>query len=1051
MFTLKTAITLRVALIALMAFFCINSNAQCLNADFSEGNFNNWQGRTGSCCPINTPTNGIVAGRHTIMTGAGMDPNTCNNVPVVSPGSTFSARLGNSGTGSQAEKLLYTFTVTPQSSLIIYKYAVVLQNPSAHAISEQPRFEVQVRLANGAPIPCTYYQVAATSNLPGFQNCNGVVYKNWTTVGVDVAAYVGQTVTLEFATGDCDLGAHYGYAYVEAYCSPLQIDARYCLNNSQGVLTAPTGFSYLWSTGETTQSITINNPAQGQLVSCTITSVTGCTATLNTVLSPSEATANFTNTNNCMGNATFSNTSVMINGSVGGYLWDFGDGTTDTTTNPVHTYTSPGNYTITLIAENDIGCTDTISYPVSIFPTPVAAFATTANVCLGQATTLTDQSTMQQGNINQWTWDLGDGSAPVNSQNGTYIYPDTGAYTVTLIVSDGGNCPDTTTQQVNVKAPPVAAFATADVCLGAACTFTDQSVTGWGNITYSWNFGDGTGTSSAQSPTYTYGNTGSFGPTLIITQTGPNISCSDTVLMPVNIYAVPAAAFTSDQYLCLGEETAFTNTTTISTGEPMNYAWDFGDTNTSTQTSPTHTYANYGAFTATLIVTTDKGCADTVSAPQNIYPIPSASITPNNVTGCQPLDVNFTGQGSVAQGNITGYNWGFGNGNTSTAQNPATQFANAGFYNTILVVESGDANNTCYDTAYSIVEVYPVPVAAFNTTDNCFSVNTQFTDVSTVSSGWIQDFAWDFGDGTGTSTNQNPTYLYNAAGVYNIDLIVTTNHGCADTITQPVEIFELPAISFTAVDTAGCAPIVIQFVDQATVNGGTVVSWLWDFGDGNISTDQHPVHTYENSGDYTVTLQVTTNQGCTDSVQYINYIISHPLPVAQFIAQPMMLDELNASNVGIEITNQSQGATVYDWTLGDGNTSNDFEPQVTYANAGTYTITLHVENQWGCVDQISENIVVNPVFTFYVPTAFTPNSDHKNESFGGVGTNIAVYQMNIFNRWGERIFTSFDMDHRWDGSINNSRVQDEVYIYDCRIVDIMGGEHIYRGTVTLIK
>ncbi|UPT65222.1 MAG: hypothetical protein M0D57_11635 [Sphingobacteriales bacterium JAD_PAG50586_3] len=107
--------SLAVAFILLLG---LSAQAQCPNADFESGNFTNWQGRTGTCCPITTPGNGIVAGRHTIMTGAGIDPNSCGQVPVVAPGSTFSARLGNAGSGSQAERLIYTFNVTPKATLL---------------------------------------------------------------------------------------------------------------------------------------------------------------------------------------------------------------------------------------------------------------------------------------------------------------------------------------------------------------------------------------------------------------------------------------------------------------------------------------------------------------------------------------------------------------------------------------------------------------------------------------------------------------------------------------------------------------------------------------------------------------------------------------------------------------------------------------------------------------------------------------------------------------------------------------------------------------------
>jgi gliding motility-associated-like protein len=1193
--------------------------AQCPNADFEMGNFTNWQGRTGTCCPINTPTNGIVAGRHTIMTGAGIDPNSCGQVPVVAPGSTFSARLGNSGTGSQAERLLYTFNVTAQSNLIIYKYAVIMESPGDHSAAEQPRFEVRVRDQNGNTIPCTFYQIAAGGNnpTPGFANCGNWRYKTWTTVGVDVTAYIGQNVTVDFATGDCDLGAHAGYAYIDADCAPLQIDARYCLGSNQAQLDAPIGFaSYLWNTGATTPSITINNPVQGQQYSCTITSVTGCQATLTATLNPTNPNPAFNVVSNCMGNATFANTSTFINGTVGGYSWNFGDGTpNDTATNPVHVYNAPGNYNVTLIATSDLGCSDTLTQQVLIAATPTAAF-TVNNVCDGQTVNLVDQSTMAQGTINQWNWNLGNGTT-LNTQNGSYVYPDTGSYTVTLIVSENGQCPDTLTRTVIIKENPVAAMSTIEVCQGAPNVFTNTSTTYWGNIAYNWSFGQNGATSNIQAPTYTYTAPGTYNAQLIVIQTNTTHTCSDTVTVPVDVFAVPVAAFTTPQYYCLGEPTVFTNNSTVTPNEPLIYAWNFGDNTTSGVTAPTHTYANFGTYTAQLIVTTNNACADTVTldqyiysvpvagvtpdvtngcepvtvnyngvstvasgnilgwtwdmgnstsdnvqnptetynngnynvqviveagdanhscydtanfiidvyavpvaaftsdqylclgtatdftnqsnistneqlfyawdfgdtnssaiqdpshtygnfgtfnaqlivttnnacadtatAPQNIYAIPTAGIVPDNATGCEPLTVNYTGQGNVGLGAITAYNWDLGNGTTSALQNPTKIYPTANTYNVSLIVEAGDVNNYCYDTTTTTITVYPMPVADFSTVNACLGDQVQFNNLSTVSSGIIQLYAWDFGDNLGVSAQSDPAYLYGTEGNYNVTLTVTTDHGCTHDTTKALDIYPPPIIDFTSDINSGCAPLTVNFTDLTVLSSGNISIWRWDFGDGNTSTQQNPTHAYDSAGTYTVTLQVTTNFGCTDIFTFTNMITVYPNPIAAFTAQPNPTTEFDPI---VYFTDQSWGATVWDWNFGNGDSSDTQDPRIIYDTPGNYIVTLYVENQYGCTDTVSGEIIISPEYTFYVPNAFTPNGDGLNDSFGGTGTNIKYYEMYIFNRWGEKIYTSYDMTNRWDGYVGKEKVQDEVYVYLINIVDIFDNPHDYRGTVTMIR
>lgn len=1018
----------------------------CFNADFETGTFATWQGGTGSCCPISVAGNAFNA---TIMTGAGLDPVT-NAFPVVAPGSNFSARLGDSNTGAAAERLRYDFVVTPQSSLIIYKYAVVLEDPG-HSDSEQPRFDAQVRTQNGQPIPCTFYEVAAGNNIPGFQNCcGGVVYKPWTTVGVDVSAYIGQTVVLEFRTGDCSLGGHYGYAYVDAECGPLEIEANYCVGTNSATLTAPIGFTYLWNTGQTSQTITINNPVLGTAYSCVLTSVTGCTATLNTILQPSSVTAGFTSGNACSNNATFNNTSVVQNGSIGSYSWNFGDGSpADTATNPVHAFPGPGTYNVTLTATSANGCTDQVTNPITVLSSPTANFTFT-NPCQGQSITLTDASTLPTGTLNGWQWNLGNGTPIITTQNGSYVYPDTGVYNVSLIVTNNGQCPDTVTQQVRVRPIPTAAFTTTEVCLGLPNVFTNNSVTNWGNVTYGWSFGQGGATSTQQAPTYTYTAAGTYNAQLIVISTDANHTCADTTTVPVDVFGVPVASFTADQFVCLGTPVDFTNTSTITPAQTVNYAWDFGNgIGTSTIQNPTFNYPIDGAFTVQLIATTLNNCADTVTAPQNIYAVPVAAFTPDVTQGCEPLTVNFADGSTVASGAIIGWSWDFGNG-TSTTASPQNIFVTPGTYTATLIVESGDANNSCFDQTTATITVHPVPVADFTTSSACLGDPISFTNLSTVSSGSIVANDWDFGDALGTSNQQNPIYNYPNAGSYTVNLGITTDNGCTDSINVTVDIFPPPVIDFVGDNLNDCAPLLVNFTDLTTVANGAIVAWRWDFGDGiGSSTLQNPTYIYTEPGTYSVTLQVTTNFGCVETFTLNNYITVNPSPVANFVASP---NPTTIFDPIIQLTDLSLGTPVqWLWNIEDQGIITDQNPRVTYQSPGEYDVVLIVENQFGCQDTAVGTIIVNPQFTFYIPNTVTPNNDGQNDEFFGAGIGIKTYKMYIFNRWGERIFTTENPGVHWDCTFNGTRVLSDVYVYRFDLEDIFGGQHTYRGKVSVLR
>lgn len=365
-------------LLPLILFFLITivvfSQESCYNIDFETGTLIGWEGGTGVCCPIDVLNFGIVRNRHTIMKGKGVDKNTCDKITVVAPGGSFSARLGNDSTGKEVETLSYNLNITEENALFIYKYAVVLQDPG-HKPEDQPYFKVSVFNENRELIDplCGSYSVSATSNLPGFEKCatNNVVYKDWTTVGLNLSSYIGQNIIVEFETGDCALGGHFGYAYVEAYCSSLKINSSYCTDAKGANLSAPIGFSYLWGTGETTQTIKINNPIDGTKYTCELTSATGCKVDISTILKLQDPIINFEVSNNCdKKEVAFKNTTLYNDNTLNSYHWGFGDGTTSAEENPKHQFSSIGNYNVTFSFSNTLGCKYSTSHSVRINSAP---------------------------------------------------------------------------------------------------------------------------------------------------------------------------------------------------------------------------------------------------------------------------------------------------------------------------------------------------------------------------------------------------------------------------------------------------------------------------------------------------------------------------------------------------------------------------------------------------------------------------------------------------------------------------------------------------------
>lgn len=1020
---------------ALLSTFGQNN---CPNADFSMNSFANWQGRTGNCCPINMPTVGIVAGRHTIMTGAGTDPVTGGGLPVVCPGYTFSARLGNNGTGAQAEGLSYTINVATDSSnaLFLYSYAVVLEDPG-HTPAQQPRFELQVRDAFGNIIPCTFYQVAAAAGIPGFQNFGSVRWKPWEQVGVDLSPFAGTTVTIEARTGDCSLSGHFGYAYLVAECRPMRLDVAYCRGANSASVTAPAGFaSYQWSDGSTAQVLNIPNPTPGQLVTCTLTSASGCLAYLQARINQTEITPAFADTSDCNGVITFTDLSTVINGTNVAWEWDFGDGTTSTAQSPVHTYPAGGNYTVQVVVESNQGCRDSVSHPVYARQSPVAAF-NTPNVCsfdrtfnntsvanntftsiswdFGNGTTsnavspqvnytdpsvsglgwnynvqlivenqdncadtaaqtitlwdtplagytftadcnqgvqFANTSAIDDGTALAYNWDFGDGNAS-GAVSPSPVYAAGGDYVVQLIATSANGCADTIQQNVHVRQSPVAAFNAPSAC-GFDRIFTNTSTPNNSFNSFAWDFGNGA-TASTQNANYTYPDPSVSGlgwnyNVQLIVENQDN--CFDTLVQAITLLDIPSAGYTFTANC--DQSVQFANTSSIDDGSALSYDWSFGDGNTSQLTSPFPVYAAGGTYSVELIVNSATGCADTVV--QNVYvrQSPVASFSAPSACGYNRTFTNT----SVANTSFNSFAWDFGDGNTAATSNANYTYADpvvSGLgwnYTVQLIVENQD---NCFDTATQNIVLWDVPVSAFQIpVQACVNQQVPYTDASSVNNAIISSWAWDFGDSNGSALT-SPVHGYAAAGNYTVELIVTDSNGCADTSTQSIPVYNNPVAQFPI--PAACG-INVQYSDSSLLNGGAPLqTWAWNFGDGNSSATQHPLHVYANTGVFNVQLSVTNTNGCSDTL--LQSVTVHELPVAGFTFNPVCrYQTVNFNNTS---TTSIDPITAYSWSMHDGSTYATSGTAHTYNTDGSFPVTLVVTTAFGCTDTVTQNVTIYPL------------------------------------------------------------------------------------------
>jgi gliding motility-associated-like protein len=907
--------------------------------------------------------------------------------------------------------------------------------------------------------------------------------------------------------------------------------------------TASSTYSWSPSLGLSNAGIVnpIATPSASEWFVVTVMSPNGCIGvdsvlvTIYNVPVPS-----FTMADVCLNEAsTFTNTSTVAGSVISSTSWNFGDASATVAT-PIanHTYATDGSYEVVLTVTSAQGCVDSISQTTVIYPLPIADF-TAQSDCADRMIAFNENASVSSGAIVSWNWDFGNTQTSILQIPVGISYPVSATYNVQLEVATAFGCLHDTTIAIDIYPNPTAAFTVQDVCLLLDNAFTNASISA-GNypiVAYDWTFENGQ-TSSLQDPTSTFVAPGQYFATLLVTD---SLGCQDEVtLNTVVVHPLPVVDF-SAPISCLGDATVFTNNSTILSGTLTGYAWNFGDGNSSNSASSFNTYASDSTYSVQLIATSDQGCVDSATQNISIGPIPVADFQFSD--DCLDKLIGFTDNSTVASGSIIGWGWDFGNSTTSTVQNPTPQqYLTDGIFQVQLVVIS-DLGCT-HDTTMNI-EIYPMPIVSFSWDSVCFGIPNQFTDLSLANgaypidtyawqfsdgqtstianpqvifpsagqysatlsvtttmgclssatngnaaiypipvaqfsnaiknclndSTYFQDLstvqnlfndvvvtqAWDFADGT-LSSQENPVHMYATDGFFPVQLSVITDKGCVDTLIQNVEIFPLPAVAFTSDVQEGCQPLEVQFIDQTIIAPPySLAQWQWNFDIGTDSaTAQFPINTFydENiapldSGLYDISLQVTSGNGCVASLASNNFIVTHPKPTAFFDANPNLVD---MNNPRIQFTDLSSiNVNYWDWDFGDGNSTNITNPQHIYGDTGTYPVVLLVSTPFGCLDTAVYEVVVKPTFTFYIPNTFTPNNEGHNETFYGQGTGISAYSMMIFDRWGEMIFESNDIDYHWDGSVDGHQVQQGVYVYVFAVTDWDGEIHHFNGHVNLMR
>ncbi len=770
------------------------------------------------------------------------------------------------------------------------------------------------------------------------------------------------------------------------------------------------GYTYSWSpSGGTGSSAT--NLAAGAYV-CTITDTQGCTTTQSfTITSPTALTLATSSAPSLCGSPNGSAT-VVPSGGTGPYTysWSPSGGIGATESGLLN-----GAYVVTVTDAN--GCTSTATVNVAGASTPTATVTASTNIlCFGN---MTGSATVTPAGGNgpyTYSWSPGGGTAATENSLGA------GTYTVTITDLDGCTATDT----VTLTEPPVltSAVTSIDILCNGNPTGSATMTTAGGNpaYTYAWSPSGGTANTANALTAQSY--------TCIATDAN---GCTTSVSVTITEPPLLTTASSQVDELCSGGNNGSATVTPAGGSGAYTYSW-------SPSGGSSATAASIFAGSYTCTITDANGCTltQTFQITEPVTVVATAGAT----TSVDCFGAS-TGSAAVNQSGGVGpysYTWS----PNATTTNSATNVA-AGNYSVTVT----DANG-CSSTVVVTVTEPPLLTMQVIAAPSVICNGQQVT-LTAAPGGGVAAYqvGWLPGSLVGLTQNVSPT----STTTYTV--LVTDANGCAATTTSLVTVNPVPQADFTSNVVDGCEPVCVNFSDASIIaSPGVITAWDWDFGDGNLSTIQNPTHCYTTSGIYTVILTAKSADGCTHTLTMTNYISVYLNPVAAFSASPQPTTIFNSQ---IYFTDSSSNATGWSWSFGDVANSGSLlqNPNFTYGAPECYTVLLTVTTPNGCEDTVSHPVCLDPDVAVYVPNSFTPDGNGSNEVFLPIGTGLdpAKYQLWIFDRWGNQLFTTTDINTGWDGKVqgHNEVCQVDTYVYRIHAWDLSGNPHSLIGAVHLIR
>ena len=887
------------------------------NIDFEDGNYGYWKFYTGSCCPINTPTlSGAVNNRHVLTSGASVDP--FGGFPVVAPGGgNYSIKLGNTATGAQAERARYYVHVPAgvNNYSLVYKYAVVFQDPS-HTPSQQPRFEVKAfDSSTNTQIPCANFSYVASSNLPGFSLSTAgyqIWYKPWTTASLNLSGYAGKTVIVEFSTGDCLQGAHFGYGYLDLSCSLFEVVSVNCQGAPTTTLNAPPGFqTYTWwnynfsAIVATGQNVSISTPPTSTQYHVILSPFSGygCLDTLTTTVNvASLALTGSPDTTVCTGGSVQLNTGAVSNSAMINYSWTPSVGLDcSNCASPVASPSQSTSYVVTVSDGN--GCTlqDTITVSVSEVSTTMAGLAAS---CFGSSDG--SATVTPAGGTTPYTY-----SWSTNPIQTTATASGLSAGTYSVVVTDANGCSESasiTITQPTVLNALILNSAHAS-CFGASNGSATATATGGVTpYTFSWN------TNPVQTTAMASGLSAG---TYTVTVTDANGCTSTQAVTTTEPTAVETSISGATSVTCFGGADASATAVTLGGTAPYTYSWN----TIPAQAGSTASGLSAGNYVVT--VTDANGCSDTAVV---TIMEPAVLTATTNVFNPLCLGGNSGSVTAVPTGGTSPYSYLW---NTTPVQtSPTAANLVAGTYNVTITDGNGCTVNASASITGPATPLSASVIASSNVL--CNGGNNGSASVAATGGAAPYTYAWNTTPAQTSSTAINLT-----AGTYTAT--VTDNNGCTTNatvvITEPAPAL---SVSISANSMLSCFGDANGTATANVAGGVAPYTYFWNTNPVQSNATASGL----SAGMYAVT--VTDVNGCT-ATQSVT--LTEPTQLMASISGNTAVNCFGGNDgSAAAVAVGGTGSFAYSWNTTPVQTS----ATATNLSAGIYIVTISDAN--GCSD-----------------------------------------------------------------------------------------------------